>query len=220
MSVQFQDTQKSLSQTLNDVAESVTGESITLRQLLMLVGEQGLLLFCMILIIPFLLPVSIPGVSTVFGLLIVLIGIGVTLNRLPWLPNRLMERSIKTADLRPAFEKGANLFARLDRIIRPRMLALTNNAVTNRINGLALTFSGVLLMAPLSLIPFSNTIPGIAVLFFAVGLLQRDGVFILLGYAAMIGTVIYFGALALAAIAMGQGISSLIGIVPSFMSVL
>jgi len=170
-----------------------------------------LLLFCMILIIPFLLPVSIPGVSTVFGLLIVLIGIGITINRLPWLPNRLMERSLKTADLRPAFERGATLFARLDRIIRPRMLALTSNTISNRINGLALTFSGVLLMAPLSLIPFSNTIPGVAVLFFAVGILQRDGLFIILGYLMMIATIVYFGALALGAIAMGQGLSQFIG---------
>ncbi len=211
MSVQFQDNKKSLSQTLNDVSQSVEGESITLRQLLSLVGEQGLLLFCMILIIPFLLPVSIPGVSTVFGLLIVLIGIGITINRLPWLPNRLMERSLKTADLRPAFERGATLFARLDRIIRPRMLALTSNTISNRINGLALTFSGVLLMAPLSLIPFSNTIPGVAVLFFAVGILQRDGLFIILGYLMMIATIVYFGALALGAIAMGQGLSQFIG---------
>ena len=45
-----------------------------------------MLLVCVFLTLPFLLPVSIPGVSTVFGLAIILIGVGVTLNRVPWLP--------------------------------------------------------------------------------------------------------------------------------------
>src|SRR5690606_34071742 len=174
MTVQFQDSRDTLSQTLTNTASSISGEQITLKQLLELIGEQGLLLFCMILVIPFLLPISIPGVSTVFGLVIILIGIGVTLNRLPWLPRRLMERAVATANLVEAMKKGAEMFARLDRVIRPRLLPLTDGAVINRINGLGLTLGGILLLFPLGLVPFSNTLPGIAVLFLAVGILQRD----------------------------------------------
>jgi hypothetical protein len=211
MAVEFQNADTTLSTTLARTAESLTSEKVTVRQLMEAVGEQGLLFFCMILTIPFLLPVSIPGVSTVFGLVIILIGVGITLNRLPWLPNRLMQREMNAIDLRDALSKGSNVFSRLDRIVRPRMSWLTEGAVINRVNGLALIFAAVLLMFPFGLIPFSNTLPGLAILFLAVGMLQRDGFFILLGYLMIIATVIYFGALALAAIAAGQGISSLIG---------
>jgi hypothetical protein len=211
MTVQFQDTRATLSQTLTNTASSISGEQITLRQLLELIGEQGLLLFCMILVIPFLLPISIPGVSTVFGLVIILIGIGVTLNRLPWLPRRLMERAVATANLVEAMKKGAETFARLDRVIRPRLLPLTDGAVINRINGLGLTLGGILLLFPLGLVPFSNTLPGIAVLFLAVGILQRDGLFIIAGHLMNVVTIIYFAALAIGALLAGQGLMSLIG---------
>jgi len=211
MTVQFQDSRDTLSQTLTNTASSISGEQITLRQLLELIGEQGLLLFCMILVIPFLLPISIPGVSTVFGLVIILIGIGVTLNRLPWLPRRLMERAVATANLVEAMKKGAEMFARLDRVIRPRLLPLTDGAVINRINGLGLTLGGILLLFPLGLVPFSNTLPGIAVLFLAVGILQRDGLFIIAGHLMNVVTIIYFAALAIGALLAGQGLMSLIG---------
>ena len=46
-------------------------------------GESGLLLLCALLSLPFLFPVSIPGVSTVFGAGIVLISAAITFNRQP-----------------------------------------------------------------------------------------------------------------------------------------
>ncbi len=211
MAVEFQNAEATLSATLARTAQSLNSEKVTVRQLMESVGEQGLLFFCMVLTIPFLLPVSIPGVSTVFGLVIILIGVGVTLNRLPWLPGRLMQRQMNATDLREALVKGSNVFSRLDRIVRPRLTWLTEGAVINRVNGLALIFGAILLLFPFGLIPFSNTLPALAILFLAVGMLQRDGYFILLGYIMLVVTVIYFGGLILAAIAAGQGISSLLG---------
>src|SRR3546814_18065658 len=48
-------------------------------------------------------------------------------------------------------------------------------------------------MAPFGFVPFSNTLPALALLFLAAGLIQRDGVAVLLGYLANEGTIIYFG---------------------------
>jgi hypothetical protein len=47
-------------------------------------------------------------------------------------------------------------------------------------------------MAPFGLIPFSNTLPALALLFLAIGLLQRDGLCILFGHLANLATIIYF----------------------------
>lgn len=211
MSVEFSDVKKSFVEALREVIASIQGETITLRELLEKIGEQGLLLFCMILTLPFLFPVSIPGVSTVFGLTILLIGIGVTLNRLPWLPTRLKERKIATESLIPVLQKGANVLARFERFVKPRYPVLTHGSTVNRFNGVMLVLSAVLLMFPLGLIPFSNTLPALAILFLAIGMLQRDGIFIGLGYLMILATVIYFGALFAAAVLAGQGIMSLLG---------
>jgi hypothetical protein len=87
-----------------------------------------------------------------------------------------------------------------------RLRYLTSGATINRINGLALTAGGVLLLFPLSFIPFSNTLPALAVMLLALGMLQRDGYFILAGYVALLVTVLYFGGLALLVVMGGQSL--------------
>ncbi len=215
MTVSFHDTKQSLSETLLEVRQSIQGEQITLGCLLELVGEQGLLLFVMLLMVPFLLPVSIPGVSTVFSLVVILVGVGVALNRLPWLPGRLLNRAIAVESLLPALDKGISLTRRIDKVIQPRLLALTHGATLNRFNGVMMVVAGILLLFPLGLIPFSNTLPGVAVLLLAAGLLQRDGLFVLLGYLMVLITLVYFGVLAYAVLVIGanlQDMSSLKGL--------
>ncbi len=210
-SVEFKDTTQSLSQALTNTANGFIGESVTLREVLEKLGEHGLLAFCAFLALPFLIPVSIPGVSTVFGLVIILLGVGVTLNRVPWLPARLMNRPMLVAQLKPALENGAKFVARFDRFVHPRLLHLTASATFNRLHGLAVTASGLLLIFPLGLIPFSNTLPALAILLLSLGMVQRDGRFILFGYAMMILTVVYFVALAIGVILAGQSLSTMIG---------
>ncbi|OHV81765.1 exopolysaccharide biosynthesis protein [Rhizobium sp. LCM 4573] len=207
----FQDTSSSLSGTLRRLIDGIRGQSVTLRDLMEAVGEQGLLLVCAIASLPFLIPVSIPGVSTVFGAAIILISLAITLNRLPWLPTRILDRKLDTNKLVPALEKGLGIVSRLDRFLKPRLSALTSGGVTNRINGLAIAAAGVLLMFPLGLVPFSNTLPGIAILLLSTGMIQRDGLIVLGGYVFIAITVVYFAVLGYMAYSAGQGLMGLMG---------
>lgn len=216
-SVSFDDTTLSLSETLDDVARTLPKSTrITLHDLLAHIGEQGLLVFCLLLIIPFLLPVSIPGVSTVFGVAILLIGIGVLTNRIPWLPKRLMHREIDTDHLIPALQKGAKFFSRIERLVRPRLVALTHGITINRINGLMLIYSALLLMAPFGAIPLTNTLPALAIVGLAVGILQRDGYSVIFGYLMAVATTVYFAALVFGALAAGHGLANLLAVIALF----
>lgn len=196
--MQFDDTSESLSATLARTIDGIQGETVTLRQLMAAIGEQGLLLLCALATLPFLIPVSIPGVSTVFGAAIVLLAVAITLNRLPWLPDRILDRRLDAAKLVPALHKGVKIVSRIDGWVRPRALAMTTGRMT-MFNGCVLIFAGLLLMAPFGLIPFSNTAPAIGILLLTIGMIQRDGVFVLLGYLGTVVTVIYFGVLLYAA---------------------
>lgn len=204
----FTDTSENLSTVLQKLINRLSGKTITLRELMEAIGEQGLLLMCAIASLPFLIPVSIPGVSTVFGAAIIMISLAITLNRLPWLPRRILDKEMETARLVPALQKGVNIVSKLDRFIRPRMPAITTGLVMNRVNGLAIMAAGVLLMMPLGFIPFSNTLPGVAILLFSAGMIQRDGATVLGGYLFLVLTLVYFAALAYAAFWAGQGISN------------
>ncbi|MGB3875498.1 exopolysaccharide biosynthesis protein [Shinella zoogloeoides] len=200
----FKDTDRKTSELLEDILHSIRGEHITLRDLLTMMGESGLLLLCAFLSLPFLFPVSIPGVSTVFGAGIVLISAAITLNRLPWLPEKVADRRLESGRLRPVLQRGVTFLRRIDRFFKPRFASVTTGAVMNRINGLALMGAGLLLMAPLGLIPFSNTLPGVAILLLAAGISQRDGLVVLAGYAMVALTIVYFTALAFLAYSAGQ----------------
>ncbi len=200
----FKDTDRKTSELLEDIIQSIRGEHITLRDLLAMMGESGLLLLCAFLSLPFLFPVSIPGVSTVFGAGIVLISAAITFNRLPWLPGKVADRRLDSGKLRPVLERGVTFLRKFDRFFKPRLTGLTTGAVMNRVNGLVLMGAGVLLMAPLGLIPFSNTLPGVAILLLAAGVSQRDGLVVLAGYGMVVLTIVYFAALAFLAYSAGQ----------------
>lgn len=211
MSVGFHHTETTFSQSLETMANSLTGEVVTLREIIGDIGEQGLLLICMFLMLPFMFPVSIPGISTVFSIAVILTGIGVMLNRVPWLPNFVLQRQFNRETIVNALHKGAKFIARIDRFIHPRFHALTASVFINRVHGITLIFAGLLLVLPLGLVPFSNTLPAMTVIFLSAGIIQRDGVCIVLGYISILFSVIYFGGLTLAVLMAGNGIHQLLG---------
>jgi hypothetical protein len=59
-------------------------------------------------------------------------------------------------------------------------------------NQLSFILAALLLMAPFGFVPFSNTLPALALILLAVGMLQRDGVSILLGNLSNVATIVYF----------------------------
>jgi len=46
--------------------------------------------------------------------------------------------------------------------VRPRLLAFTATPAANSVNGIVLVIAVLVLMAPLPLVPFANTLPAIA----------------------------------------------------------
>jgi len=195
------DEDKTLSETVLEAISCLKGERVRLDEILDLLGRDGMLVVCVFLTLPFMVPVSIPGVSTVFGLMILLIGVGILANRRPPVPLFMRRKSFPTAKLKTALEKGIAWVRKLEKVSRPSLPRLTQGALMHRVNGLFLIAGALLLMAPFGFVPFSNTLPGIAVLFIAIGMLQQDGKAILTGYALTFGTVAYFAFLLLGGVA-------------------
>ena len=204
--IRFHDTDRKLSAALRALSDSLPPGKVSLRHLLEAMGEQGLLMLCALLTLPFMIPLSIPGVSTVFGVAILSIGVGVTLNRVPWMPERILERPLTTDSLKQAFEKGFRVVARFEHVVRPRWLWVTSTGAIRFTHGLGLILAALLLMLPFGLVPFSNTLPALAALLIALGLLERDGLFVVAGHAVNVAAIVYFGFLIAGAIAAGHGV--------------
>jgi len=198
--VQFRNPEVRLSEALETTRAAVSGHVVTLRELLGLVGEQGLLVFCAILAMPFLLPVTLPFMSTALGMPMLLIGAAVVLNRVPWLPDRLLDHALPSGTVQHILERAAHAADRFEHLVRPRLLVMTGTAFANSVNGVVLVIAVLALMAPLPLVPFANTTPAIGVILLCLGMAERDGVVILLGHvvtllaAIFVGTLLYFAA--------------------------
>lgn len=185
-----------LGDQLQQAIDQLPPDQLSLDALLDQFGPQGLLLLTALLTLVFLIPVSIPGVSTVFGAGILLVGVCRLLRRPLWLPAKLRARQLPADRLRSALGRGMVWVGRLQKISRPhRLPALVDSRPAETVNDAGLVLGALLLMAPFGFVPFSNTLPALALLFYAVGLIQRDGLAILIGHVAQIATVIYFGVL-------------------------
>ncbi len=189
-------TAATLGEQLAGIIERLPTDKLSLGELLDSFSEEGLLLLTILLTLVFLIPVSIPGVSTVFGAAILLVGISRLVGRSLWLPARLKQKSLPAAKLRPGLQAGMTWVRRLEKISRPhRLRALVDGRAPALVNNLAFILAAVLLMAPFGFVPFSNTLPALALLLYAIGFIQRDGGAVLLGHLSNIGTIIYFGVL-------------------------
>lgn len=188
----------SLRENLEAIIADLPDDKLTLEEIRDMLGRDGLLLLVVLLTVVFLIPVSIPGVSTIFGGTILLIGVSIIFGWNLWLPKPFLKKELPAESLRNAFGSGLKWFTRLEKISKPhRLMILTDGKGAQVINGLAIVFAAILLMFPFGFIPFSNTFPAIALLFYAIGLLQKDGVSIVWGHIFSLITVIYFGVLIL-----------------------
>ena len=185
-----------VSQRLRALVRDMPRTGITLSELIHRVGNDGLLILVTLLTLVFLIPISIPGVSTVFGAAILLISVSRLFGRDLWIPSKLAHRVIGTRKLRPLLRKALSWLKKLERVSRPnRIQWLVATGAVAFVNNAALILGAVLLMMPFGLIPFSNTFPAVAILFLAIGLLQRDGLCILLGHISNLLTILYFSVL-------------------------
>jgi hypothetical protein len=201
--IRFRNPEVRMSAALAAAQAAVRDPAVTLRDLLGLLGEQGLLVFCGVLAAPFLLPITVPGMSTILGLPMLLIGFAIMASRLPWLPERLLNRSLPAETVRGILQKVRGWSERFEHLVRPRLLGLTGGRLINGVNGALVILAVVLLMAPLPFVPFVNSLPALAVVLLCFGMAERDGVVISLGYVMTLVSAIYVGGISFLALYAG-----------------
>lgn len=156
-------------------------DSIKFSHLLHILAGKGYAASLIILILPFCFPIQIPGFSTPFGIMLAFIGLRIAFGKKPWWPKWILEKTIQSKHLIPIIEKTMVTVKYLQKILHPRLVALTQNPIAHLCNGLLIFLLGAFLALPLP-IPFTNLFPAFPILFIGLGLLEDDGVFILIGY--------------------------------------
>jgi len=97
--------------------------------------------------------------------------------RAPWLPETLRKRHLPVAALLDVVTRAKRYGGWLERFAHPRLPAVTDDRAT-RIIGALLIVPCLSVLVPL---PLTNTVPGIGIALTAVGLIERDALFVALG---------------------------------------
>jgi hypothetical protein len=200
MTEDLEDHHKPLSEILRDLCAE---DRITVGEIVDRFGRRafGALLF--IFSTPNLLPLP-PGSSTVLGAPLVLLSPQVALGvHAPWLPRFVDDREISGVDLNRFFGRLLPAVERFEKISRPR-LGFLFGGLGDRLLGLVCTLLALILILP---IPFGNLLPALTIGVLAFSLVQRDGVFALLGYGLAAASA---GVLFLAADVVIEGVRHLV----------
>ncbi|MFO0995828.1 MAG: exopolysaccharide biosynthesis protein [Alphaproteobacteria bacterium] len=159
-------------------------------------GDRGFGMLLCLWALPNLIP--IPGISTPFGLLIVMTAGQMVLGRhRPWLPAVILARSFERSEFRRVIERARPHIEWLERYSRPRF-EIMRRGLVERLLGLFIVVLGIALALP---VWGGNFFPGIAVAIMGVGLFERDGIAVSAGVvvgilslvivASLIGTALY-----------------------------
>lgn len=183
-----------LSDDLERMMTAIGERQVTLREVIAVTEGRVYTLLLVLLALPFCTPIPLPGFSTVFGTVIVLLGLRLTLGQKPWLPRRLLDRPLPRGLFPLILRSARRLLRILESVLRPRLVRLFDHGATRYVCGIAIVINGALLLLPLP-IPFSNFLPALAVILIAASYTERDGVMLVAGFGVCAITLVFFTAI-------------------------
>ena len=174
------------------VEQAPPGAPLTLNVLLASTGGRGLFLVVILLSLPFITPIPLPGVSTVLGLVIGVLAVRLALGLAPRLHPMLGERSLEAGASRKVLAASVKMLRFVERFARPRRSTWLTWPLVRFANALCIALMAALLMLPLPPFPpFTNSLPAYSIILLAASMMEEDGVLIWVGYAVSMGTIAY-----------------------------
>ncbi|MDX1512481.1 MAG: exopolysaccharide biosynthesis protein [Gammaproteobacteria bacterium] len=160
---------------LSSAATDMEGR-ISIGEIVNRLGDRVYGMLMIFLALPNLIPVpGIPGVSTVFGILMLLVSVQMAAGLShPWIPEQARRLTFPCESYRHFVNRIGPYLQRVERLLKPRWPLLVSPLAER---GLGLIFV-VLSLAVALPIPFVNWVPCAIITLGSLGLIERDGVFV------------------------------------------
>lgn len=174
-----------LSAILTAIAKGQHRERISIADLLHALEHRAIGALMFIFAVPNAIPVP-PGVSAILGAPLIFLSFQLMIGRRPWLPRIITDRSLSRVDFEKVVDLAAPWLARAERLMRPRLQFLAKAPAEYLIGAICLLLS-IILFLP---IPLGNMLPAFTICILALGVLERDGVWIGIGVVCAIAAVV------------------------------
>jgi hypothetical protein len=184
-----------LSEILAALAGDETKDRISVGDMLETMRARAFGALLLIFAFPNILP-SPPGLAGVLGLPLIFLSAQMMLGLNPWLPQVIAKRSLARSTFQGLVVRITPWLMRAERLMRARLSALAEPAVQRALGALCLIVS-VALALP---VPFANMAPSIALCVIGLGVLERDGIWIILGVVAALASLLYVAGLGYAVV--------------------
>jgi hypothetical protein len=165
-----------LSQVLHVLADDPIRERISVGDLLAALEDRAIGALLFIFAFPNVLPTP-PGTSAVLGAPLLFLAAQLAFGRSPWLPAIIAKRSMSRDDFQSLIRRIGPWLARAEKLLKPRMTSLALPPMEYMI-GLVCLLLATMLVLP---IPLGNILPALAISLIALGVLERDGLWVLAG---------------------------------------
>jgi hypothetical protein len=165
-----------VSQMLELIAADTRLERISVSALMNAMDARAVAALILLFALPNVLPTP-PGTSAILGLPLLYLCAQMMMGRLPWLPALIADRSMTRADFGSFVARVSPVLARAERLLKPRWMWITSARSERVIGGFCLLLAIVLALP----IPLGNMLPAFSICLMALGMLERDGLWVLAG---------------------------------------
>ncbi len=166
-----------------------TPDTLTLDEILESVGRRSYGPLLLVIGLFAISPATIlPGMTWFAAALTLLVAGQMALGRPRiWLPKKALQAQLPRDAVRSGVEKGRGAAKVIDKLLKPRLTVLSKPPFVNLVA--LMVIAAALITFPLGLSPLAPLAPGLAVVFFGLGMVARDGLWLALGTAVIAGTI-------------------------------
>lgn len=169
-------TRRRLSEVLEEIAHDPARTRISIADLIDAMAGRAFGALLLIFALPNVLPTP-PGTSGILGLPLVFLAAQLMLGRTPWLPAFIATRSMDRSSFAALVNKMTPILGRAEKLLVPRLPGMIG-PIAQRFIGAALLILAVVLALP---IPLGNMLPALAMTIVSLGMLERDGLWVIIG---------------------------------------
>jgi hypothetical protein len=192
--------------TLHRFAEESKTRPLSIGEAMDSIDEAAYSFVAVILALPFLQPIPTGPLSVIGGLAFAVLGWQLLRgHETPVLPERLRQAQMSEKVWRILIAVCLKILGACRKFTRPRLTQLVSGVKGQKIGGAILLSAGLLMAIPFGVLPFNNTLPALAILFYGFAELENDGVMIIISIFWLVVTVAYFSAFFIALWYLGNG---------------